>query len=364
MGIDDDLQRLEEKLAETPVNKATETERARLKSQIAKLKEEKQQRQKETGGGYEGYSVKKTGDATVALVGPPSVGKSTFLNAVTNADSETGDYEFTTLDVVPGMLQWRGANIQLVDVPGLIGGAAEGRGRGQEVLSVIRNADAIMMMTSPEKIDGFVRMEDELYDAGIRLNVSPPDVSVTKQEKGGLSIATPVDQSHLDVDTIEEVLRDRGYVNARVVIREDLTLDRLVDALAPNREYMPGIKVLNKADTLSADERDSITADHPDVTIISAADGTSLDAAKDAIYDALRFMRIYMKKPGKDPDRDEPLIVQRDSTVMDVVEQLQGMDPDRFAHARVWGDSAKFPEQQVGADHTLRDEDILELHMD
>ncbi len=84
MGAEERIQELEEKLEKTPVNKATETERARIKSQIAKLKEEKQKKAKGTGD-TSGYAVKKHGDATLALVGFPSVGKSTLLNAITNA---------------------------------------------------------------------------------------------------------------------------------------------------------------------------------------------------------------------------------------------------------------------------------------
>jgi len=94
MGIDDRIQELEEKLQKTPVNKATEKERGRFKGQgqIADLKEEKQQKQKSTGD-TSGYAVEKKGDATVALVGFPSVGKSSLLNKLTNAESETGEYE-------------------------------------------------------------------------------------------------------------------------------------------------------------------------------------------------------------------------------------------------------------------------------
>ena len=129
MGLEDEIEDLREEIANTPYNKATEAHIGRLKAKLAE-KKEKLENQSSAGGGH-GYAVEKHGDATVALVGFPSVGKSTLINALTNADSEVGSYEFTTLDVNPGMLQYRGANIQILDVPGLIEGAAGGRGGGK-----------------------------------------------------------------------------------------------------------------------------------------------------------------------------------------------------------------------------------------
>ncbi|MDY6769206.1 MAG: GTP-binding protein [Candidatus Nanohaloarchaea archaeon] len=361
MGIDEKIEKLEKKLDETPVNKATETERGRLKARISQLKEEKETRAKETGGGGGGYSVEKQGDATVALVGPPSVGKSTLLNELTNADSETGSYEFTTLDVVPGMLQYRGANIQVLDVPGLIGGAAEGKGGGKQVLSVVRNADLVLMMTDPENLDGFERMEDELYDAGVRLDREPPNVKITRKDSGGLSVTSTVDQSRLDEETVREVLEERGLVNASVVLREDLTLDRLVDAVSDNRVYLPSVKAVNKADQMDGEERQALEDRFPDAVFLSAETGRGMDGLKERLWDALGVMRIYMKKPGKDADREEPLIVDRGATVEDVMDTLAGDFP-KFKHARIWGDSADFPEQKVGKDHVLQDGDVVELN--
>jgi len=158
MGLEEEIEDLREEIAGTPYNKSTEAHIGRLKAKLAE-KKEKLENQSSAGGGH-GYAVEKHGDATVALVGFPSVGKSTLINALTNADSEVGSYEFTTLDVNPGMLQYRGANIQILDVPGLIEGAAGGRGGGKEVLSVVRTADLVVFMLSVFEIEQYDRLRE------------------------------------------------------------------------------------------------------------------------------------------------------------------------------------------------------------
>ena len=77
--------------------------------------------------------MSKSGDARVGLVGFPSVGKSTLLSKLTSTESEVAAYEFTTLTAIPGTIQYKGARIQLVDLPGIIEGAKDGKGRGKQV---------------------------------------------------------------------------------------------------------------------------------------------------------------------------------------------------------------------------------------
>lgn len=358
MGIDDRIEELEEKLEKTPVNKATETERGRIKGQIAELKEEKQKKQKGTGD-TSGYAVEKRGDATVALVGFPSVGKSTLLNNITNAESDTGAYEFTTLDVNPGMLEHKGAKIQILDVPGLIGGAAEGRGGGTQVLSVVRNAEFVIVMLDPEEMRE-VEIKSELYDAGIRMNERPPDIKVEKKGRGGINISTTVDLE-IDEETIKQIMQQRGYTNAEVVIREEMDLDRFIDGLMRNRKYVPAITVVNKADMLSEEKREEYEQDYE--LLISAENGLNLEELKEEIFEGLELIRVYMKEKGEEPDEEEPLILKKGDTVEDALEILPGGMKDRFKKAKVTGESSKFPEQKVGMEHELMDEDILELNL-
>ena len=353
MGVEDRIEELEEKLTKTPVNKATEKERGRIKSQIAKLKEKKQKLAKGTGD-TSGYAVEKRGDATVALVGFPSVGKSTLLNELTNAEVDTGAYEFTTLEVNPGMLKHKGANIQILDVPGLIGGAADGRGGGTQVLSVVRNADLILVVLDPEEMRE-KEILDEVYKAGLRMNKEPPNVRVEKKDRGGINVSSTVD---LDIqeDTIEDLMYENGYTNAEVIIREDLDLDRFIDALMDNRKYLPGIKVINKSDMI--DDRSEFDDYN---LLVSAETGENLEELRDLIFEKMGLVRVYMKEKNEEPDKEEPLILREGDTIEDALEFLPGDMKDRFKHARVTGPSSKFPEQKVGLEHELEDEDILQL---
>ena len=302
MGLEEEIEDLREEIADTPYNKSTEAHIGRLKAKLAE-KKEKLENQSSAGGGH-GYAVEKHGDATVALVGFPSVGKSTLINALTNADSEVGSYEFTTLDVNPGMLKYRGANIQILDVPGLIEGAAGGRGGGKEVLSVVRTADLVVFMLSVFEIEQYDRLREELYATNIRLDTEPPNINIRKTHKDGLGV-TMSDDVSLDEETIKQVLREYGYVNAKVTIPHDLTIDELVDAVMNNREYLPSMVSVNKADLIDKSylptvkeelrERD---LDPEDVIFISAEEGLGLTLAVSlhAPNDALRSEIVPINK--------------------------------------------------------------------
>lgn len=362
MGATERIAELEEEIKKTKYNKATQHHIGLLKARIAKLKVDQEVQAKKSGKSGPSYAVKKTGDATVLFVGFPSVGKSTLLNELTNAESKVAAYEFTTLNVIPGMMNYKGANIQLLDVPGIILGASEGKGRGREIMSVVRNADLILIML--DSVGQLKTIQDELYRANLRLNQSPPDVTIKKRVSGGIEFVASVKLTHMDEQFAKDILNEYGIHNADVRIRHDITVDQLIDAITGNRGYVPAIITINKSDSLPKKEIEAIKKEAKDIIIISAQKSKNLNALRDEVIKKLSIIRIYMKKIGHDPDFKEPLILKKKHTVKGACRKIRKEWVKRFQYAKVWGKSARFDGQVVGGNHTLKDEDVLELHLE
>jgi len=123
---------IEFEMSRTQKNKATNGHLGLLKAKLAKLRVAlvTERTGGGGGGGGSGWEVQKTGDARVGLVGFPSVGKSTLLTTLTGQESLAAGYEFTTLTCIPGTYNYKGAKVQVLDLPGIIEGAKDGKGRG------------------------------------------------------------------------------------------------------------------------------------------------------------------------------------------------------------------------------------------
>ncbi|MBR9677305.1 GTP-binding protein [Candidatus Woesearchaeota archaeon] len=359
----DQIKELQEELKNTPYNKATQHHIGRVKAKIAKLKEKEFERSASKSGAKEGYSVRRTGDGTVLLLGFPSTGKSTLLNAITNANSEVGSYAFTTLTVVPGLMDYNFAKIQILDVPGVIQGAAAGRGRGREVLSVIRNADLVLIVldgTQPEQVNTLL---SEVHDSGIRLDKKKPIIKIKKTSKDGVNVGFTKKQTHIDKKTIITVLKEFKINNAEVVIRDNITVDDIIDAVEDNKKYLPSLIAVNKSDMLSDEQKKQLKKDYKPDIFISAKNKDNIEALKKLIFKKLRLIRIYLKEPQKPADLEEPLIMFKDSTIKDVCNKLHKDFLTKFKFSKVWGKSAKFEGQRLMLKHRLIDGDVLEIHL-
>ena len=360
LTIEEQIKAIEDEIAKTQYNKATQGHIGLLKAKIARLRMDQEKRRAASGGAGQGYSVKKSGNATIALVGFPSVGKSTLLTKLTDAKSEVASYAFTTVDVIPGIMYYKFAKIQVLDLPGLIRDASRGKGRGREVLAVVRTSDLILFVIDVFDTNIEVLM-DELYNSGIRLNTRPPNVVITKTDRGGIEIKPTVALTKITPEIASDMVSAYGYVNAEVIIRDDIDEEQLIDVLTGNRVYMNSVTVVNKMDLADPKYLEEVKErlNGYDPVFISANKELGLEELKDAVYRKLQFIHVFLKPQGKDADMEEPMVIMGGSTVGDLCDRIHRSFRRNFRYANVWGDSAKFPGQMVGVDHVLGDGDIV-----
>ena len=199
---------IEKEVARTQVNKATMSHLCSLRARLAKLRTELLTPAK-SGGPGEGFDVEKVGDARVALIGFPSVGKSTILSTFTTSKSEAAAYEFTTLTCIPGIVHHRDTRIQLLDLPGIIEGASGGKGRGRQVIACARTADLVLFMLDSTKGETHRELlEKELFTCGIRLNCQRPDITFRRKAAGGISFNSTCSLTKMDARTCTMVLKE------------------------------------------------------------------------------------------------------------------------------------------------------------
>lgn len=243
------------------------------------------------------FFIPKEGGAQVVLVGPPNAGKSSLLRSLTGRQTAVGDYPFTTLRPVAGMLKVGGGVIQLVDLPGLLDGAVDGKGGGRALLGCVRMADAVLFV-APLTPDG---------------------------------------------------LRDFRLVLAEVTAEAGIDLPAA----------LVGTKGDLDQDGACWRELTAALSELPAVRC-SVEGGDGLEAVRGLIWDLCGLKRVYCKPKGK-PVAPEAVVLPPTGTVEDFVEALNRAWLPRFRQARVSGPSARFDGQSVGLDHLLADGDVVEL---
>src|SRR5438552_6740115 len=150
-------------------------------------------------------AVRREGAAQIAVVGPPTAGKSSLRQSLSTIQIKPGDYAFTTTRPVPALTRIRGVLLQLVEIPGLIEGAAEDRGGGRSLLGVLRGADGIVLCHEASSAAGLDPIRHELSAAGIDL---PTLVVATKTDEapapaGSLGVSVLDDRS---LDALREAI--------------------------------------------------------------------------------------------------------------------------------------------------------------
>ncbi len=355
MDFDSKIKQLEEEIRRTQKNKATEKHISLLLAKIAKLRREKLKMELKKGGGG-GFDIPKTGDARVVLVGFPSVGKSSLLTALTGKESKIGYYAFTTVSVIPGILEYKGAQIQILDLPGIID---VNRGRGREVLSVVRTADLILLVVEANAVEKqYQALVNMLHQVGIRLNREKPDIRISKRDSGPMKI---FNRSNLSEDVILGVLNENGIRSADVYIGPNVDFQDLIDSLDDSLVYIKSILVINKIDII--EDINSLKNKYPEAVLVSSFMSDTLEQLKNKIYEKFEFIRVYTKS-WKGDISTEPLILKRGARILDVCKAIHRDFEENFKYALVWGKSVKYPGQKVGLNHVLEDMDIVQIYVE
>jgi ribosome-interacting GTPase 1 len=202
----------------------------------------------------------------------------------------------------------------------------------------------------------------ELGNIGIRLDQRPPNIVIEKTGDGGISVSQQVSMTKMPISLLKDILRVYGINNARVLVKEDIDSEQLIDFVSGSKFYVESLMVMNKIDLVNQGFLNELQAKIKSKIIpISADSDINVNALKDAIYEKLDFIRIYMRPKGGETDYEEPLIVRRNSTVFDVCNKLHRDLKREFRFALVWGKSVKFGGQRVGLSHKLEDEDVLTI---
>jgi small GTP-binding protein len=297
-SVEEKISALEEMMAVMPKHKGTEKLQAELKKKMSSLKKDSED-QKKGGGRRDTHVVERQGARQLALVGSPNSGKSQLLRSLTHATPEVADYPYTTRIPIPGMMIFENVRLQLVDLPPISPDYTE-----SWVPQVIRNADAILWVVDLSDDDLLERMEETrtfLGQAKVDLNQAKVLVVGNKNDADGSS--------------------DRA-----AIVRETLE----------NRFPLT---------TLSA----------------AFAGPDELAAFKRLVYDFLNVVRVYTKAPGKKADLNDPYVVPRGSTVLDVAEKVHRDFVEKLKYARIWGEG-KVDGIMVPRDFAISEGDILELH--
>ena len=360
--IEDKIKKIEEEIRTTPYHKATEHHIGKLRAKLARLKDQLLIPKKK-GGKRPGFAIKKEGDATLVLLGFPSVGKSTLLNRLTDAKSKVGDYEFTTLTVIPGVLKLNGAQIQILDLPGIISEASKGRGWGRQILSAARAADLLLILIDGVKLNQGEIIKKELHEAGVRINQERPKVIIKKKSKGGIQVASPT-LSRLNKSQVIELAQEFGFKNAEIIIKEDLTSEQLIDSFSLSRVYLPAVFVVNKIDLIRSfhlrgvppaggPPSEEIRKKFPNHICISAQKNLGLKELKREIWGKLGLIRVYLKPKDGEADFENPLILKEGVTVLEAAQKISQELAENLKGGQVFGPRVKYEGQKAGVNYKL-----------
>jgi ribosome-interacting GTPase 1 len=299
---------LERMLSVMPKHKGTDHLKADLRKKLSKLKDTSTQQKKGGGKHVDIFHVPRGGAGQIVLLGTPNCGKSSLVEALTNAKVNVADFPFATNGPVPGMVMFEDVPIQLVDMPPI---TADYIAPGQ--VGTYRNCDLIALVIdlSADLDKQLLVCLDFLESRSLLIDAETPayDDQGNSIGKEAFCIATKTDIAEADA------------------------LAKLKKSCTWPFEYIE----------------------------VSVATGAGLDRLAAKFFELLKIIRVYAKPPGKPADMNEPFTLPAGSTVMDLATAIHRQLAEKLKSARIWG-TGVYDGQNAQRTHVLNDKDIIELH--
>jgi hypothetical protein len=306
---EDKVEALEEMLAIMPKHKGTDKLKAMLRERISKFKDQAQKK-KGTAKQKTAYDIEKEGAAQVVIIGPPNTGKSSLVKLMTNTSPEVADFPHSTHKPTPGMAQYENIQFQLIDTPPMTRDYTD-----PALTDLIRRADLVVMLLDMTA-DPISQLEDSLailHSFRIFSNTCPIPGDLKKPPR------------------IKKVL-----------------------------------VAVNKLDRPEEEENFQIFMELTGIQLpcigLSTRTGRNMMAFLDRIFDLSEIIRVYTKRPGKEPDKTAPFVIPVGSTLTELAGDIHNDFVHKLKYAKIWGKSVR-DGQMVQRDYVMQDGDVVEIYL-
>jgi len=170
----------------------------------------------------------------------------------------------------------------------------------------------------------------------------------------------------IDLPSVKNENFDVGIANTADLILMVITGLSQIEALNKFIPKANGKKLIifNKTDLLNEAEKrkisETLKSKKYNFIMLSCKDKQNIEELKEKIFQSFNITRVYLKEPGKNPS-NKPLIMQPNSTILDVAKKISKQMASNIKEVHIWGPSSKFPNQRIGLSHVVKDKDIVEF---
>ncbi len=320
---------------------------------------------KSSHGQQDPFHVKRQGDGQLCLIGLTNSGKSAIVYTLTSASTEVADYPFTTQVPIPGMLDYQGAFIQIVDTPPIVQDISKGEGAGGRLLHLLRITDAlgIVIDLSQDPIEQMNTILMELSAGHISTIPRPLGTVFRARGKGGIKFSgQPISKE--EQTSARHILLDEGIHHAEIIIRVQFSRDELL-AQVKHEQPIPTFIIANKNDVPGAEEKLKIikgSFDEFAVIDVNFLDEMNFDKLEDKIIEILGLICVFLLDTPSQDSEQTTLVIPRSTTIGEIVEKSSPSRSSQFKYAKLWGNSVKHSGQEVGLNHIVEEDDLIYLH--